>query len=151
VDEAGGGIRATLSGDPCFHQRGLLRASGPERVSWNGANPSFPLRLYRMRSFFALLVLLSSFALAGCSHRQAVAYAPPPPEYPAIAQRAYQDGFRAARQDINDGKAPDLARHPRFRNPRVAPPAVEDYRHGFREGYEQAFRSGPAAPQPVGF
>jgi hypothetical protein len=109
------------------------------------------LRLYRMRSFFALLILLSSLAVAGCAHPQAVAYAPPPPGYPAITQRAYQDGFRAARQDIDNGKAPDLARHPRFRNPRVAPPAVEDYRHGFREGYEQAFRSGPAALQPAGF
>ena len=60
-----------------------------------------------------------------------------------IAQRAYQDGFRAARHDIADGKGPNADRHPHFRNPPVRPPAYEDYRHAFREGYQQAFRSGP--------
>lgn len=104
-----------------------------------------------MRSFLALILLLSPFALVGCSHPQPVVYAPPPPGYPAVTQRAYQDGFRAARQDIDDGKGPDLERHPRFRNPHVPPPVVEDYRHGFREGYQQAFRSGPGAFPPAGF
>jgi hypothetical protein len=41
------------------------------------------------------------------------------------------------------GLAPDIDRHPRFRNPPVPPPAFEDYRYGFREGYGRALHTGP--------
>jgi hypothetical protein len=30
----------------------------------------------------------------------------------------------------------------------VPPPAFEDYRHGFREGYQGVFRNGPPPPPP---
>ena len=39
--------------------------------------------------------------------------------------------------------APDVERHPRFRNPPAPPQAFEEYRHSFRDGYEQTFRGGP--------
>jgi hypothetical protein len=99
-----------------------------------------------MKKFFALAVLLLPLALAGCSHRTTVVYAAPPPPPPAFspaAQQGYHDGIDAAQRDIHHGYAPDVNRHPRFRNPPVPPPAVEEYRHGFRAGYEQSFRQGP--------
>jgi hypothetical protein len=103
----------------------------------------------KMRKYIALAALLLPLALAGCSHHTTVVYAappPPPPEFSSIAQQGFHDGIEAARRDINQGKPPDVRRHPRFRNPPVPPPAIEDYRHGFRAGYDQTFRNGPPGP-----
>ena len=101
-----------------------------------------------MRKLMALAVLSLPFAVAGCSHPQPVVYGPPPPGYTDIAQRGYHDGVQAARRDIATGRAPNVDRHPRFRNPPVPPPAFENYRHGFREGYQGVFRNGPPPPPP---
>ena len=97
-----------------------------------------------MRSSFALVVLALPLAIAGCSHPRSVVYdvPPPPSAYSEIAQRGFHDGFEAARRDMAKGLAPDADRHPRFRNPPVPPPTFEDYRHGFREGYQRAFHVG---------
>lgn len=95
-----------------------------------------------MRKLLALAVLALPFALAGCSHRDVYYAAPPPPAFSQIAQSGFHDGFNAARHDISRGLAPDIDRHPRFRRPPVPPPAFDDYRHGFREGYERGFRAG---------
>ena len=105
-----------------------------------------------MRKTLALAVLALPLAIAGCSHPQPVVYAaPPPPQaFTEIAQRGFHDGFEAANRDIGKGMPPNVDRHPRFRNPPVPPPAFEDYRHGFREGYQRAFRNGPTLP-PQGY
>ncbi|HTV05968.1 MAG TPA: hypothetical protein VME86_11420 [Acidobacteriaceae bacterium] len=98
-----------------------------------------------MRKALAVAVVSLPLALAGCSHSQPVAYEPPPPPpaYTEIAQRAYHQGVAAARRDIAAGLPPDVARHPHFRNPPVPPPAFEDFRHGFRAGYQAVYRHGP--------
>ena len=100
-----------------------------------------------MRRLLPLVLAASLFpiALAGCSHPQPVVYAvpPPPPEFTQIAQRGFHDGFDAARRDIATGRPPNLEAHPRFRNPPVPPPAFEDYRQGFRAGYDRALHPGP--------
>ena len=100
-----------------------------------------------MKKFFALAALFLTFALVGCGHREVVAYepAPPPAAYSEIARQGYHDGIEAARRDIAAGRGPNVERHPRFRRPPVPPPAIEDYRHGFRSGYEQVFRGGAPA------
>ena len=93
---------------------------------------------------FAVMALLSfPLAVAGCSHPRPVMYVPPPPAWSATAQQGYHDGFFAARHDIRHGLAPNLRRHPRFRNPPVPPPMLAEYRHGFRTGYQQAIHGGP--------
>ncbi|MGA2569695.1 MAG: hypothetical protein ABSF23_04185 [Terracidiphilus sp.] len=98
-----------------------------------------------LRRIAALAVLAIPFVLAGCTHPQQGYYAPPPPpsEFSRAAQQGYNDGIRAAQNDIHRGLAPDVRRHPRFDNPPVPPPAFEEYRHGFRAGYDQVFRGGP--------
>jgi hypothetical protein len=102
-----------------------------------------------MKKLFAMAVLLLPFALAGCSHPQPAPYYPPPPPSPAYAQAAEQghhDGIEAARRDIAQGAPPDLNRHPRFRNPPVPPPLMDDYRHAFSNGYQEVYRHGPPPP-----
>jgi hypothetical protein len=99
-----------------------------------------------MKKLFAMTILLLPFALAGCSHPQPAPFYPPPPPPPAYSQAAEQghhDGIEAARRDIANGAPPDPNRHPRFRNPPVPPPLMDDYRHNFRNGYEEVYRHGP--------
>jgi hypothetical protein len=102
------------------------------------------------RKIPGLIALALPLALAACSHPQPIVYAPPPPPpaFSPAAQQGYQNGVEAARRDIAKGFAPDVQRHPRFRNPPVPPPAFEEYRHGFRAGYDQTFRGGPPPPPP---
>ena len=94
----------------------------------------------KLKMFTVMAVLFLPLAVAGCSHPQPVVYAPPPPGLSAAAQRGYYDGSLAARNDIRKDLAPNVERHPKFRNPPAPPPAFEEYRHGFRAGYEQTFR-----------
>jgi hypothetical protein len=103
----------------------------------------------QLKRIATLAVLAIPFVLAGCSHPQPVAYAPPPPpaEFGPAAQQGYHDGILAARRDIGGSLAPDLQRHPRFRNPPVGPP--EEYRRGFRAGYNATLRGG--SPPPPGY
>jgi hypothetical protein len=98
-----------------------------------------------MKRALLLLVLSAPLALAGCAHRTEVVYqAPPPPvDFSAIAQQGFHDGFEAAQRDIENNRPPRLQQHPRFRNPPVPPQAFEDYRHGFREGYQRAMHEPP--------
>ncbi|HZB87486.1 MAG TPA: hypothetical protein VE291_02405 [Terracidiphilus sp.] len=99
-----------------------------------------------MRKLLAIAALALPIALAGCGHPRVVVYEPPPPGFSGVAQRAYQDGFNAGRNDYAAGRAPDARRHGRFRNPPVPPPAFEDYRQGFRAGYRSAYRGGAPGP-----
>lgn len=93
-----------------------------------------------MRKLLALALLALPLGLAGCGPTRVDVYGPPPPGYSEVARRGFHDGFDAGRRDYSAGRRPDPARSGRFRNPPVPPPAWEDYRAGFREGYQHAFR-----------
>ena len=100
-----------------------------------------------MRKLLAVAVLLLPMALTACSHPDRAYYPPPPPAaWTEIARQGFHDGATAARRDIAAGRAPDAERHPRFRKPPVPPPAFEDYRHGFRDGYQQVYQHSGARP-----
>jgi hypothetical protein len=106
-----------------------------------------------MKKFLVLAAMLlpMPFLLAGCSHHTVVYVQapPPPPNFSAAAQQGYNDGVAAARRDIANNRPPDFEHHPSFRNPPVPPQAFEEYRHGFREGYNAALHSSP--PPPPGY
>jgi hypothetical protein len=100
-----------------------------------------------VKKWIAMGALLLPLAVAGCAHPRPVAVytAPPPPgEFSEIARQGFHDGFEAARGDVARNVRPNAERHPNFRNPPVPPPAVQDYRHGFRAGYQSFLeRTGP--------
>ncbi len=50
--------------------------------------------------------------------------------------RGYREGAEAARQDAQYQRRPDPDNHEEYRNPRVAPGLVDEYRGGFMRGYE---------------
>lgn len=101
-----------------------------------------------IKTLLALPILLT-LIFTGCSHSAPYYPPPPPPAYSSFAQEGYRDGIAAANRDIRRGLPPDPGRHPRFRRPPVPPPAIGDYRQGFRVGYDQVFHHG--APPPGGF
>lgn len=96
-----------------------------------------------MKKLLGVALILLPLGLAGCSHRTVVYE--PPPAYSEASQQGWHDGVRAAQHDIASGLRPDADRHPRFDRPPVPPPLWEDYRHGFRDGYQRVFAGGPGA------
>jgi hypothetical protein len=102
-----------------------------------------------MKKLLALAALALPLSLAGCGHPHTVVYvtAPPPPAaFSEIARQGFHDGFEAARRDVSHNLPPGVEKHPRFRRPPVPPPAWEDYRHGFRDGYQGFLQRGGPGP-----
>jgi hypothetical protein len=105
-----------------------------------------------MKKWIALAALLAPLSLAGCAPRPVVVYSAPPPP-PALAdagRQGYNDGVAAAQRDLARGNPLVVENRPRFRHPPVPPPLVEDFRRGFRAGYEQVVHHG-APPPPPGY
>ena len=98
-----------------------------------------------MKKALLLCAFAAPLVFAGCSHPTYVAryQGPPPPAYNGIGQQGFDDGFSAARNDIAHGRPPNAEAHKRFRNPPVPPPAWNDYRRGFSEGYHRAMHEAP--------
>jgi hypothetical protein len=54
-----------------------------------------------------------------------------------------RDGRRAAQEDLRDHRKADADDHDRYRHPPVADKhAAKEYRSGFKDGYNDAIRSG---------
>jgi len=77
----------------------------------------------------------------------------PPQEFRDIQRRGFQDGIQAGRRDFESQRPPNVDAVMEFRNPPVPEPARDEYREGFRRGYEAAFshfREGMGAgPMPM--
>lgn len=64
-----------------------------------------------------------------------------PPEFRAAQQRGFHDGIEGARKDFKNRRPPNVMNRDEYRNPHfIAPPDREDYRMGFRRGYQVAVR-----------
>jgi len=99
-----------------------------------------------MKKALSCAAMFVVILLAGCSQPRPVVYAPPPPpmlDYQAIQRQGYQDGFEAAKHDVETGRPPVFDHHPRWRRPPVPPPGFDAYRRGFREGYTRFLHPGP--------
>jgi hypothetical protein len=77
----------------------------------------------------------------------------PPPEFRDIQRQGFHEGIESARRDVHSGRATDVDQHERFRHPMVPRESWEDYRAGFRRGYETAMSHlnnvPPPPPAPV--
>jgi len=64
-----------------------------------------------------------------------------PPEFRAAEQRGFRDGIEGAKKDFKNHRPPNVNNRDEYRNPHfISPPDREDYRMGFRRGYEVAVR-----------
>lgn len=103
---------------------------------------------------FASLSILAGGLLLSSSPAQAQArgWDDVPHELRDIQRQGFHDGIEGARRDFESGRRADVNAHEEYRHPHVPPPAVEDYRDGFRRGYDAGvrhfFASAPQAPPP---
>jgi Spy/CpxP family protein refolding chaperone len=63
----------------------------------------------------------------------------PPQEFREIQRQGFHDGIEAARSDFQNQRPPNAERRNEFRNPPVPGHAHDEYREGFRRGYDMAF------------
>jgi hypothetical protein len=102
--------------------------------------------------WFALSVLIVATGLASSSGsrayaaaQQAVSYAQdqsgwdaPPAEFRDVQRQGFHDGIEGARLDFDHHRMPDVNNRKEYRHPHVDSAVREDYREGFRRGYDVA-------------
>jgi len=64
----------------------------------------------------------------------------PPSEFRDIQRQGFHDGIEGARKDFDNHRAPNVNNRDEYRHPHVKPSARDDYREGFRRGYDVAMR-----------
>lgn len=62
----------------------------------------------------------------------------PPPEFKDVQRRGFRDGIEGARKDFDNHRRPDVNNRDEYRHPPVERAFRNDYRDGFRRGYERA-------------
>jgi len=72
----------------------------------------------------------------------------PPQEFREIQRQGYHDGIEGARKDFDNHRTPDVNNREEYRHPNVPRSAREDYREGFRRGYERAMAHLTGGPGP---
>ena len=61
-----------------------------------------------------------------------------PGDFTEIKRRGFQDGMQGAQKDFENHRRPDPNNRDEFRSPNVPPMLRDEYREGFRRGYERA-------------
>jgi hypothetical protein len=64
----------------------------------------------------------------------------PPAEFRDIQRQGFHDGIEGARKDFDHHRAPNVNGREEYRHPHVDPSARDDYRDGFRRGYDVAMQ-----------
>lgn len=64
----------------------------------------------------------------------------PPAEFRDIQRQGFHDGIEGARKDFDHHRAPNVNGRDEYRHPHVDPSARDDYREGFRHGYDLAMQ-----------
>ncbi len=64
----------------------------------------------------------------------------PPAEFRQIQRQGFHDGIEGARKDFDHHRAPNVNGREEYRHPHVDPSARDDYRDGFRRGYDVAMQ-----------
>ena len=71
----------------------------------------------------------------------------PPGEFREIQRQGFHDGIEGARKDFDNHRPPNVNNREEFRHPHVSPSARDDYREGFRRGYDAAMHHLMGGPQ----
>jgi ribosome modulation factor len=82
------------------------------------------------------IVLAQPYTAPTSIEGQAPGWDTPPQEFRDIQRQGYHDGIEGARKDYDNHRRPDVNNRDEYRHPHVAPSARDDYREGFRRGYE---------------
>lgn len=77
-------------------------------------------------------------SLQPAAYGQAGGWDTPPQEFRDIQRQGYHDGIEGARKDYDNHRRPDVNNRDEYRHPHVPASARDDYREGFRRGYEAA-------------
>jgi hypothetical protein len=64
----------------------------------------------------------------------------PPAEYRDAKRQGFHDGIEGARKDYDHHRHPDVRNREEYRHPHVDHAVREDYREGYRHGYDVAMR-----------
>jgi hypothetical protein len=62
----------------------------------------------------------------------------PPHEFREAQRQGFHDGVEGARKDFDNHRPPNVENREEFRHPHVPRDEREDYREGFRQGYDRA-------------
>ena len=76
----------------------------------------------------------------------------PPQELREVARQGFRDGLIGAQRDIENHRRPNVNNRDEYRHPHIAPNFRDDYRVGFRRGYDvgiaHAFGGNGYGPRP---
>lgn len=62
----------------------------------------------------------------------------PPHEFREVQRKGFHDGIEGARKDFDNHRPPNVNNREEYRHPHVDASMRDDYRDGFRRGYELA-------------
>lgn len=62
----------------------------------------------------------------------------PPSEFRDVQRQGFHDGIAGARRDFDHHRMPDVDRRDEYRHPHVDASLRDDYREGYRRGYDVA-------------
>lgn len=64
----------------------------------------------------------------------------PPSEFREMERKGFHDGVQGAMKDYDHHRFPDVERRSEYKHPHVDASVREDYRRGFRRGYDDAMK-----------
>lgn len=62
----------------------------------------------------------------------------PPAEFRDVQRQGFHDGIEGARRDFDHHRSPDVDHREEYRHPHVDSSLRDDYREGYRRGYDVA-------------
>jgi hypothetical protein len=72
----------------------------------------------------------------------------PPREFREVQRQGFHDGVEGAKKDFDNHRMPDVNNRDEYRHPKVPKSDREDYREGFRRGYDAAMAHLTGQPGP---
>jgi hypothetical protein len=105
-------------------------------------------------TWFAIPILAMAAGVVCSSPTKAYAAAPqdhgyvqdqggwdaPPSEFREVQKQGFHDGIEGARKDFDHHRAPNVNDREEYRHPHVDASVRDDYREGFRRGYDVAMQ-----------